>query len=220
MNELSFLTKEQKMSLLSRAGLYLVTSFELSNYPSLYIIEEFLKAGGKLFQLREKTLSKKELYELAFAARHLANEYGAVFIVNDDIELAIASHADGVHLGQEDLPLKEARKSLGEEAIIGISTHNIDEALKAVQGGADYINLGPVFSTQTKLHAQTIKPDEINLILSAIGSSPFTFMGGIKESNITELLNYKASAYAMITELTKSKNLGDKTKALLKKLAY
>jgi thiamine-phosphate pyrophosphorylase len=214
------LNKKQKLDVLRNAGLYLVSSEELSNYPSLHIIEEFLKAGGKLFQLREKKLSKKELYELALSARKLADIYGAVFIVNDHVEIALASGADGIHLGQDDLPLKEARRLLGPESIIGVSTHNIIEAKDAKIGGADYINIGPVFATQTKLHAQTISPEEISSILSLLGEMPFTLMGGIKESNLIELLKYKASALAMITEITKAENINSKVKGILSKIKH
>lgn len=214
------LNKEQKLKILSKAGLYLVSSLELSNYPSLYVIEEFLKAGGRLFQLREKTLSKRELYDLALSARKLADIYGAVFIVNDHVDLALASLADGIHLGQEDLPLKEARRLLGPESIIGISTHNIVEAKEAKEGGADYINIGPVFATQTKVHAQTIRPEEISLIFDLLGGMPFTLMGGIKESNILEVLKYKPSALAMITEITRAKNINAKVKDLLSKIKH
>ena len=141
-----------------------------------------------------------------------------MFIVNDHLDIAMASGADGVHLGQEDLPLKEARRILGSEAIIGVSTHNLNEVVEAKENGTDYVNIGPVFPTQTKVHLQSIKAEEISKVLATIVDMPFTFMGGIKESNIQKLSDYKPSALAMITEITKAQDINKKVRAVLAKI--
>ena len=147
-------------------------------------------------------------------SRIIADRYDAVFIVNDDVELALAVGADGVHLGQEDLSVVAARKLLGKNAIIGVSTHNIEEAVAAQEHGADYINIGPVFPTQTKEHLSALGVSGIGNILAHV-HIPFTFMGGIKEENMEQLLRYRPAALAMVTEITKAVEIEDKVLRLL-----
>jgi thiamine-phosphate pyrophosphorylase len=199
-------TKTQKMQKFCSARLYLVTSKELSNAPTLQILREALQVGCKLFQLREKTLKKHEYKELAMLVRSLANKYGALFIVNDHVDVAKEVGADGVHLGQEDMSVADARKILGDEFIIGVSTHNVEEAVKAQQDGADYINIGPVFPTNTKPFATSLGLEGIKKILPHV-NIPFTFMGGIKLENVEDLRPFKPAAVAVITELTRSSSL-------------
>jgi len=208
-------SKEKKIEAFKSAGLYLVTSQELSIYPTLHIIEESLKAGCRLFQLREKTLTKAQYKELALQARTLADRYNAIFIVNDHVDVALEAGADGVHLGQDDMGVKDARKILGDGFIIGVSTHNIQEVTKAQDEGADYINIGPVFPTKTKPDAQSLGLDGLKEILPYI-MIPFTFMGGIKLDNLEKLKPFKPSAVAMITELTMSNPLQASVSAVLK----
>lgn len=198
--------KTKKMQKFRSAKLYLVTSTELSNAPTLQILNEALRAGLKLFQLREKTLIKSEYKELALLVRSMANKYDALFIVNDHVDVAKEVCADGVHLGQDDMSVKEARKLLGDEFIIGVSTHNVEEAVKAQNEGADYINIGPVFATNTKPFASSLGIQGIKEILPHV-KIPFTFMGGIKLENVEELKPFKPAAVAVITELTRSSRL-------------
>ena len=203
-----------KMEIFKKAGIYLVTSTELSTLPTLELIEIFLKSGGRLFQLREKTFSKKQLIETGQRAKELADTYDAVFIVNDHVDVALAVGADGVHLGQEDLSVHKARQLLGPNRIVGVSTHNIEEALLAQEQGVDYINVGPVFPTQTKEHLSAMGLAGVENILSSV-HIPFTFMGGIKEDNIKLLLRYKPAALAMVAEITKAVDIEDKVERLL-----
>lgn len=198
--------KKYRMELFKKAKLYLVTSTELSEAPTLQILSEALRAGLKLFQLREKTLIKSEYKELAMLVRSMANKYGALFIVNDHVDVAKEVGADGVHLGQDDMSVKDARKILGNDFIIGVSTHNIEEAVKAQVDGADYINIGPVFPTDTKPFATSLGLEGIKEILPHV-KIPFTFMGGIKLDNVQTLKPFKPAAVAVITELTRSKRL-------------
>ena len=203
-----------KMEIFRKAGLYLVTSTELSNVPTLELIEIFLKAGGRLFQLREKTFSREQLIETGLRAKELADTYDAVFIVNDHVDVALAVGADGVHLGQDDMTVSAARELLGKNMIIGVSTHNIKEAVLAQEHGADYINIGPVFPTNTKEHLLALGLEGVESILSSV-HIPFTFMGGIKEDNIKPLLGYKPAALAMVTEITKAVDIEGKVERLL-----
>ena len=198
--------KRTRIEKFKNAKLYLVTSQELSNAPTLQILREALQAGCKLFQLREKTLAKHKYKELALLVRSMANKYDALFIVNDHVDVAKEVGADGVHLGQDDMSVKEARKILGSEFIIGVSTHNIEEAIKAQKDGADYINIGPVFPTNTKPFAKSLGLDGIKEILPHV-NIPFTFMGGIKLDNVQSLKPFKPAAVAVITELTRSMRL-------------
>jgi thiamine-phosphate pyrophosphorylase len=193
--------KEHKLEILKNAGIYLVTSSEFSNRPTLQIIGQALASGCRLFQLREKNISKKELFELASEAKKLAQKFPSVFIINDHIDIAMAVGADGIHLGQDDLPVGQARKICGDKLIIGVSTHNKEEILKAQDEGADYINIGPVFSTNTKPHAVSLGFDGLAKLLPFV-KIPFTLMGGIKEDNIKGLVGLKPAAVAMVTEIT------------------
>ncbi len=198
--------KAKKMQKFCSAKLYLVTSTELSDSPTLQILNEALRAGCKLFQLREKTLIKSKYAELASLVRSMANKYDALFIVNDHVDVAKEVGADGVHLGQGDMSVQEARKILGNGFIIGVSTHNVEEAIKAQKDGADYINIGPVFPTDTKPFATSLGLEGIKEILPHV-NIPFTFMGGIKLANVESLRPFKPAAVAVITELTRSKRL-------------
>lgn len=203
-----------RINLLKNAGLYFVTSGELSSTPTIDVLKKYLKAGGRMFQLREKTMSSSDLLTLASACKKLAEEYDALFIVNDDVKIARAVKADGVHLGQEDMSVQEARKILGTDCIIGVSTHNIEEAILAQEQGADYINIGPVYPTQTKEHMAALGLTGIEKILPYV-KVPFTFMGGLKEKNILPLLKYKPCAVAMVTEISKAADVEEKVKNLL-----
>jgi len=200
------INKKTRMQKFCSAKLYLVTSQELSDAPTLQILNESLWAGCRLFQLREKTLIKSKYKELALLVRSMANKYEALFIVNDHVDVAKEVGADGVHLGQDDMSVTEARKILGDGFIIGVSTHNIEEAVKAEQDGADYINIGPVFPTNTKPFATSLGLEGIKQILPHV-NIPFTFMGGIKLENVQSLRPFKPAAVAVITELTRSTRL-------------
>lgn len=188
-------------------GIYGITDSNLvSKENFLYSIEELLKGGIKIIQYREKNKSKDEMLQDLFHIKKLTEKYGAILIINDHIEIAKIIGAHGVHLGQLDCNLKKARDLLGEEAIIGISTSNIDEIKKAILEGADYIGVGPIFKTSTKLDTPPLVTEETLKYLNNI-KIPFTFIGGIKKDNITTLLKYKNKSFAIISELLKSKNI-------------
>ncbi|NLB55517.1 MAG: thiamine phosphate synthase [Lentisphaerae bacterium] len=194
----------QRMAVFQEAGLYLVTSEPLSaGRSTLTIIQEALAGGVKLIQLREKEMAPRRFVEMAVEARKLIHDAGAILIINDRLDVALASGADGVHLGQDDFPPEYARK-IGPDLIIGVSTHNIEEAVLAEKYGASYVNIGPVFPTKTKAYeGEYIGLDGISRISSHI-SIPFTVMGGIKQENIPDLTAHGARTIAVVTAVTQA----------------
>ena len=157
------------------------------------IVTIVLSSGVRCIQYREKDKSRRDIYREALILRKLTNEFGAVFIVNDYTDIVLAVNADGVHLGQDDLPLKEARKILGKEKIIGISTHSIEEAIAAEAGGADYIGFGPIFHTATK---DAGKPKGIAALreIKKLIKIPVVAIGGIKTENLKSVIDADAAA--------------------------
>lgn len=196
------------------AGLYFVTSQVLSRRPTLDVVQSVLDAGVTLIQLREKDLSVREFVALATAVRDRTSRYDALLIVNDRLDVALTCGADGVHLGQDDLPIAAARK-LAPELIIGASSHNIDEAIAAENSGASYVNIGPVFPTKTKVWTREFLGVEgVSSIASKV-HIPFTVMGGIKVEHIAALVGTGASAIALVTAVTQAPDEAAAASALL-----
>ncbi|MGL4868507.1 MAG: thiamine phosphate synthase [Cetobacterium sp.] len=200
-------------------GVYAITDSELSKgYDFKEYCEELLKGGAKIIQYREKSRDMKKLLNEARILRELTLKYRAIFIVNDHLDIAILSDADGIHVGQDDLPIHEIKRVLGDDKIIGISTHNLEEAKLAESNGADYIGVGPIFETSTKKdagNALTLKLlEEINENIS-IG---YTAIGGIKESNLEEVLCTGAHSVCLISELILSENIYETTKRIHNKI--
>lgn len=175
-----------------------------------------LSAGVKCIQYREKDKSRRDIYREALMLRELTDKFGASFIVNDYTDIALAVNADGVHLGQEDLPLKEARKILGKGKIIGVSTHNIDEAIAAEAGGADYIGFGPIFHTATK---DAGKPKGIAALrkIKELIKIPIVAIGGINTKNLESVIDSGADAVAVASAILKG-NISENITRFLKVL--
>lgn len=163
-------------------------------------IESSLLGGTTLVQLREKDLSDCEFIQEAISVKRLCERFGVPLLINDNVNVALRSGADGVHLGQDDLPLQEARKMLGPNKIIGISTHTVEEAMEAEQGGADYVGVGSVFATQTKLDANVLSIDYIREICQAV-SIPAVAIGGIKEENMDALRDAGVAGIAVVSAI-------------------
>lgn len=163
-------------------------------------IESSLLGGTTLVQLREKDLSDCEFIQEAMSVKRLCERFGVPLLINDNVNVALRSGADGVHLGQDDLPLQEARKMLGPNKIIGISTHTVEEAMEAEQGGADYVGVGSVFATQTKLDANVLSIDYIREICQAV-SIPAVAIGGIKEENMDALRDTGVAGIAVVSAI-------------------
>lgn len=198
--------------------LYPVTCERLSaGRSNLEILEGVIRGGARIIQLREKECSKRDLYQLALAFREITRKAGVLLFINDHLDLAMAVEADGVHLGQDDLPVTAARK-LAPELLIGASTHSLEEALQAQDDGADYINIGPIFPTKTKegVHRE-LGPEAIRTISAAV-RLPFTVMGGINETNIEQVLAQGARRVAMVTAITQAPEIAEQVRKLRERI--
>lgn len=179
----------------------------------LEVIDAVGQGGAKIFQLREKSCSGKELYLLGLEARKLADKYNMIFLVNDHLDIALACGADGVHLGQDDLPVAAAKR-IAPDLIIGSSTHDIPEAEAACRANCDYLNIGPIYATQTKSVPCGALGLEAIPTISAVINCPFTVMGGIKARHIKELRLAGAKRIAMVTEITQAEDIAAKVREL------
>lgn len=192
------------------AGLYLVITEEFTNgRGTLRTLQEAADAGIRLVQLREKSLTDRDLYFRAEEFRKICDRYNILMMMNDHIDIALAAGADGVHLGQDDLPLEAALK-LAPDLIIGRSTHSREEALAEQAAGAPVINLGPIYPTKTKSLPMSARG--LELIDSTIKDLhiPFSVMGGIKLHHIPELVSHGAKTIAMVTEITQAENISSR----------
>lgn len=170
------------------------------------VMEEAILGGVDMIQLRDKKSPKRVILHKAAELRELTRKYNVTFIVNDYIGVALAVGADGIHLGQGDLPLSEARKIVGD-MIIGISTHSIEEARLAEQGGADYIGVGPVFATKSK--EDVVSPVTTSYVREVAREIriPFVAIGGIKLHNVDQVLEAGASRICAISEIVGSQDV-------------
>lgn len=199
--------------------LYAITGEEFHPGRDLVeVMEEAIKGGVDIIQLRDKNSSKKVIYEKAKKLRQLTSKYGVTFIVNDHIDVALAVDADGIHIGQDDLPIEEARKIVGNK-IIGLSTHAVEEALQAEKSGADYIGVGPIFPTKSKVDVvDPVTTQYIKDVISAKLSIPFVAIGGIKLHNVDQVLESGATRICAISEIVGSKDVSGTCEAFINKI--
>ena len=197
-------------------SVYLVTDqFDFSEDEFLKIIEESLKAGTTVIQIREKTSTTLDFYNLAKKVKQITDKYDVPLIINDRLDIALAVDAAGVHLGQDDMPCKIARCILGPDKIIGISTHTLEESMKAQEDGADYLGVGAVYPTDTKSDATFATDEELKKIQDNI-KIPYVAIGGISIENAKETVNkYDFSGVAVVSAIMKSDNPEEATKKLL-----
>lgn len=191
--------------------LYAITDRSLSNSTLAEIVCELLAGGARLIQLRDKEASAKELLEAACECLALTRAAGAQLIVNDRADVALACDADGVHLGQDDLGVEDARALLGPEKIIGVSTHTLAQAESALQTSADYIAIGPVFPTGTKANADPVVGLELVRRVRALTDRPLVAIGGITLKRVPEVMAAGANSVAVISALYPLENLHDLT---------
>jgi len=185
------------------AGLYCITSEEHSaGRSTLETAAEMLGAGARVIQYREKEKTKRQKYVDCIELRAMTLGHGALFIINDDVDLALAVKADGAHLGQDDMPVEAARSILGAGAVIGVSTHSPAQALEALRRGADYIGVGPLFPTSTKKDVCAAVGLEYLDYAARNVQIPFVAIGGIKLHNLEEVLRRGARCVALVTEIT------------------
>ena len=182
--------------------IYPLTDRRLSGLSHAEQVRRLIDGGAKLIQLREKHLSPKEFYREAVDAIEIAHSAGVKIIVNDRVDIALVTKADGVHLGQDDLPPEQARKVLGRKATIGFSTHKIEQAIQASRQPVDYIAAGPVFATLTKDKPDpTIGLGELRAIRESIRDIPIVAIGGITTENAGPALDAGADSVAVISYL-------------------
>ncbi|WP_019242139.1 MULTISPECIES: thiamine phosphate synthase [Bacillus] len=175
--------KVDKSSLL----LYAVTDRHWVKESSLVQqVEAALKGGITFLQLREKNLSNEAFLEEALQIKQLTDKYDIPFVINDNVDVALACDADGVHIGQDDLPVNIVREKIGPNKILGVSAHTVEEAKRAEDNGADYLGVGAVFNTATKLDANTVSFQTLKDICER-ATIPIVAIGGINEENMTKL---------------------------------
>lgn len=196
--------------------LYCITSEEHSNGRSnIEIVEDMLKAGVKLIQYRDKDKDLLQKYNECKTIRGLTSDYGATFIVNDHVDLAILVGADGVHVGQDDLPVPKVRELVGHQMIIGVSTHSPKQAEDAVKDGADYIGVGPIYKTYTKKNVcDPVGLEYLEYVAKNI-DMPFVAIGGIKEHNIQDVIHRGAKCVSIVTDIVESEDIEKKVLSLM-----
>lgn len=193
---------------------YAVTDRAWVGKMSLYEqVEASLQNGATCIQLREKELDDDSFLKEAIELATLCRRYGVPFIVNDNVEIAIACHADGVHVGQQDMKASDVRKKVGENMIIGVSAHTVEEAVEAVKQGADYLGLGAVFSTSTKTDADTMSYETLKAICDAV-EIPTVAIGGISAGNIMKLKGSGVDGVAVVSAIFGAPDPGSATARL------
>lgn len=190
-------------------GLYGLTAEKFSlGRTNAEVVQTMLDAGVRIIQYREKTKKMGKKLDECLLLRAMTRKYEAAFIVNDDIDLALLVDADGVHVGQEDLPVTAVRRLVGPDVAIGLSTHSPDQARGAVAAGADYIGVGPIFATKTK--EDVCAPVGLNYLDFVVHNIdlPCVAIGGIKEHNLAEVATYGARCVALVTEIVGAEDMG------------
>jgi len=182
--------------------IYPITDPRIAKISHAEQVQKLMAGGAEIIQLRDKYHAPKDFYEAAKAALAIAQRQSVKIIINDRADIALALKADGVHLGQDDLPPDRARKILGERAIIGFSTHNLKQAIAAIKFPIDYLAIGPVYATRTKENAEKIVGIEgVKTVREAIGDFPLVAIGGITTKNVSEVLRAGANSAAVISDL-------------------
>jgi thiamine-phosphate pyrophosphorylase len=199
------------------AGLYGITAEAFSHGRSNLEVAKAMIAGGiKILQYREKRHKKNycDIYNECCALRKLTREHGVLFIINDFVDIALLVDADGLHIGQEDLPAAAARQLLGKQKIIGLSTHSPEQARQAVADGADYIGVGPLFATATKENVcAPVGLSYLDYVVENI-KLPFVAIGGIKEHNLAEVVRHGAKSVCLVTEIVGADDITGAVKLL------
>ena len=196
--------------------IYLVTDEKACSGKDFYkCIEEAIKGGVKIVQLREKTLSTKDFFIKALKIKEICKSYGVVFIINDRLDIAQAVEADGVHLGQSDMPIEKARVILKDKFLIGATARNIEEAKKAELLGADYIGSGAIFGTSTKDNAKKLEMEDLKKIVNSV-KIPVFAIGGINTNNVSMLKNIGLQGVCSVSGILSKKDCKKAVENILK----
>lgn len=212
-NKINCRLKSKKLE----TDIYCITASKHSrNRKNIDVVKEMGDAGIKIVQYREKEMEKLEKFKECEDIKKVTDEYGITFIINDDLDIALSIEADGIHLGQDDLPVEKARAIVGNDMIIGLSTHSPEQAFKAVEICTDYIGIGPIYKTFTKKNV--CDPVGLAYLDFAVKNIniPFVAIGGIKENNLTEVVKTGARCISLVTEITGAENITEKIKYLRK----
>ena len=178
-----------------------------------------LAGGARIFQYRDKDGSAREAYDRALPLRQVARNGAAIFLVNDRCDLALAVEADGVHLGQDDLPLALARSIMGVGKLIGVSTHRLEQVVTATEGGADYLGFGPIFETSTKLHHEPVVGIEGLRHVRSHTSLPVFAIGGISLERVDAVMEAGANGVAVISALMGADDVAGTARAFIQRAA-
>jgi len=182
--------------------IYPITDSRIAKLTHAEQVQRLIEGGAEIIQLRDKQASPKDFYESAREALIIARKRNVKIIINDRVDIALALKTDGVHLGQDDLPPERARVILGNRAIIGFSTHNLEQAVNAINFSIDYLAIGPVYATRTKENPEKIIGLEgVNEVRKALGDFPLVAIGGITSENFREVLEAGANSVAIISGL-------------------
>ena len=188
-------------------GYYFITDENLSRRGVASDVAEACQAGVSMVQYLNKTGSTRKLFEEAMKLRLICEEHGVFFIVNDRVDVALAVNADGVHLGQDDMPLSVARELLGNDKIIGVTVHNVKEAIEAELGGADYLGVSPIFNTKTKKDAGEAGSIELLERVKQSCRIPLVGIGGINLDNAQRVIKAGASGVCAISAVVTKDNV-------------
>lgn len=203
---------------MDRLKCYLCTDSEILKGRDFYkSIEDALRAGIKTIQLREKDALGKEFLEKAIKLKELTMKYNALLFINDRIDIALLVEADGVHVGQKDIPASEVKKLIGDKMLLGVSANTIAQAREAKEAGADYIGVGAVFNTDTKVDADSVAHEMISSIQNEV-DIPIVAIGGIKLDNVEQLYPYNLEGYAVISAILGSEDIYTESLKWLNKL--
>ena len=208
--------RKHSQKILKENDLYVITD---QKENLLEKIEDILIAGVKIIQHRFKKGTDKDQLEEAIHIKNLCKRYNSLFIINDRVDIALASNADGIHLGQDDLDLKTARKLLGYSKIIGISANNEIDISKALEEDCDYIGIGPIFKTSTKNNKRPLGIEKIKNLTKDL-NIPWFAIGGVTTNNISNLKSNGFNKVALVSQLMNSEDPKEEAMMILKMLSY
>lgn len=214
---LSQILRQQKMAQLT--GLYVIIDTEvLGTRDAVEAAAQAIRGGAKIIQLRDKHSEKGKLWNIAQKLKDLCQKSKTLFIINDHLDIALAVDADGLHIGQEDLPLSIARKELPIDKIVGCSATNLKQALKAAEEGADYIAVGAIFPTPTRKDYEVVGIERLQQVKRKI-SIPVVAIGGINQDNVREVISAGADAAAVISAILNQDDIEKATREMVNNIA-
>lgn len=195
-------------------SLYLVTDRELMSTPTLEeAVEQAITGGTTLVQLREKAASSLEFYQTAVTIKQVTDKYHIPLIINDRVDIALAVNAAGVHIGQSDLPARSVRSIIGKNKILGVSASTLEEAIRAQEGGADYLGVGAMFATGTKSDAELVSMEELKKIRAAV-NLPIVVIGGINKKTVPLFDGIGVDGIAVVSALISASDIAREAKKL------